>query len=187
MSKIVEVKKNDLRLAFRQAAAVYLRRPDVSMRLVENLQNILPKSARIGAFRAKSDEVSIDPLLDGAEYRFAYPRVQGDDLIFYETKSTADFVLSELGIQEPHPLKSDRVHLAELDVLLIPGVAFDRKLTRLGRGRGFYDRALENYQGLKIGIASSAQVSNEDLPRAHHDVVMDLLVTDQFILKRFDS
>ncbi len=194
MSSIADEKKSDLRAKYKLAAAGYLRDTSQSealtVRLAEHLRTVLPKGVKIGAFRNKPDEVSVDVLLKNIDYWFAFPRVHGQDLQFYHPTDVAAsdaFVESELGILEPHPLRSDKVDISALEVLLIPGVAFDRKLTRLGRGRGFYDRTLENYKGLKIGVASRAQLASEELPRARHDVAMDILVTDQFILRRFDS
>jgi 5-formyltetrahydrofolate cyclo-ligase len=67
----------------------------------------------------------------------------------------------------------------------VPGLAFDRKLFRLGRGRGFYDRALANTSGLKIGLASVQQISNTDIDSEEHDCPMDVVVTEKYVLKRF--
>lgn len=62
--------------------------------------------------------------------------------------------------------------------LLIPGLAFTKQGCRLGRGGGFYDRYLEKYQGIKIGICFNEQLLNE-IPVDPHDCLMDLVVTDK--------
>lgn len=69
-----------------------------------------------------------------------------------------------------------------IDVFLVPGLAFDRSGRRLGRGSGHYDRALANAPGWKIGLAGSYQISNEDLPEEDHDIRMDAISTEKFIL-----
>lgn len=67
-------------------------------------------------------------------------------------------------------------------VLLIPGMAFGQKGERLGRGRGYFDRYLENFKGVKIGI-SFDQFVFESVPCEPHDKCMDYLVTETKILK----
>ena len=59
-------------------------------------------------------------------------------------------------------------------IVLVPGLAFTRTGDRLGRGKGFYDRYLANYPGIKIGLAFREQLL-EDIPTEAHDVPMDLV------------
>jgi 5-formyltetrahydrofolate cyclo-ligase len=72
------------------------------------------------------------------------------------------------------PAKSVRVIPS---ILLVPGVAFSRRGQRLGRGRGFYDRYLESFKGLKIGICFEEQLV-DSLPVEPHDISVDAVVTD---------
>ncbi len=191
--KLNEVKKGDLRTQFKVATANYLRngvlRQAIGRQLVEHLRAILPGAKnnvpiRVGAFRSKDDEVDINTLFDDRGWFWAFPRVQGDELEFFHPKTPSDFVRSEWGIDEPHPLRSDRVEIASLDVMLVPGLAFDRHLNRLGRGRGYYDRALKSFKGLKIGVASVEQIASDELPCDPHDAGVDLVVTDKYVLRR---
>jgi 5-formyltetrahydrofolate cyclo-ligase len=69
--------------------------------------------------------------------------------------------------------------LAEPTWFLVPGVGFDLRGARLGRGKGFYDRYLETRSVLKIGIAWSEQVVT-NIPIEHHDVQMDFIITESF-------
>jgi 5-formyltetrahydrofolate cyclo-ligase len=66
--------------------------------------------------------------------------------------------------------------LNQLDLVLVPGVAFYRCGYRLGRGKGFYDRLLEPVRGIKCGVAWDHQVDLE-FPVEPHDVPMDCIVT----------
>jgi len=61
----------------------------------------------------------------------------------------------------------------DLDLVLVPGVAFDLHGNRLGRGKGFYDRLLQNFRGTKCGIAFDEQIV-EKIPAEKTDVRMDL-------------
>ena len=67
------------------------------------------------------------------------------------------------------------------DVILIPGLAFSEKGERLGRGKGFYDKYLSHYHGIKIGICFSEQLENE-IPIEKHDIGLDYIVTDEKII-----
>jgi len=65
-----------------------------------------------------------------------------------------------------------------LDCVLVPGVAFDLRGARLGRGAGFYDLLLPGVSGALIGVAYTLQVI-ENTPLEPHDVLMDGLVTEE--------
>ena len=65
------------------------------------------------------------------------------------------------------------------DWLFIPGVGFGLNGRRLGRGKGYYDRYLENSKALKIGVCWSGQL-NEELPVESHDCHMDFIITEKF-------
>jgi 5-formyltetrahydrofolate cyclo-ligase len=80
------------------------------------------------------------------------------------------------GILEP-PADMPCVPLNQLDFVLVPGLAFDIRGSRLGRGKGFYDRLLaEVKNGIKCGVALDEQIV-ERLPAEDHDVVMNFILT----------
>lgn len=68
---------------------------------------------------------------------------------------------------------------AKVDVWLIPGVVFDLVGTRVGRGKGFYDRLLSGKDGLKCGICFHSQVQILPIPNEPHDIAMDVLISNQ--------
>ena len=71
--------------------------------------------------------------------------------------------------------------IEEIDLFLVPGVAFDHQCRRLGRGLGFYDKVLsQTKKSLKIGVSWSVQVSSEPLPEEDHDIRMDACVNERF-------
>jgi 5-formyltetrahydrofolate cyclo-ligase len=86
-----------------------------------------------------------------------------------------DLAPGKFGIREPRahcpPISPSTVELA-----LVPGVAFDLKGRRLGRGKGFYDRLLASVGGRKCGVAFDLQVV-EEIPTEPHDVCLDYLLT----------
>jgi len=108
--------------------------------------------------------------------------VVGENLQFLVPKNTLSFNRSDLGIDEPGE-HSQAVGPNELTGILIPGVAFDLRGYRLGRGKGYYDRYLKNCICRLIGIGYSAQLSQDDLPFETHDVKVNVIVTDKEVLK----
>lgn len=64
-----------------------------------------------------------------------------------------------------------------IDLVIVPGVAFDLNNNRLGRGKGYYDCFLKNVNAKKIGICFSFQML-ENIPAEEHDVKMDAIITD---------
>ena len=79
------------------------------------------------------------------------------------------------GILEPAK-DCPEIPLNQLDLILVPGVAFDLNGHRLGRGRGYYDRLLAQADGIKCGVAFDEQIQPE-LPAEPHDIAMDYLLT----------
>ena len=94
--------------------------------------------------------------------------------------------LEELEIREDFgvAIKVPRKNAPECrpQILLIPGVAFTRKGLRLGRGKGFYDRYLATFKGVKIGVCFKEQVL-KDIPKDSHDQQMDYVITDEEIIE----
>lgn len=79
------------------------------------------------------------------------------------------------GIREPGS-RCVEIPPDKLDLVLVPGIAFDWHGHRLGRGQGFYDRLLVRVRGVKCGIAFDEQMTNT-IPAEAHDVRMDFILT----------
>ena len=80
----------------------------------------------------------------------------------------------------PEPVAWEAVDPQSVDLVVVPGMAFDRRGGRLGYGKGYYDRILATCRATcsEIGVGYAWQVIDGDLPLSSHDVRMDLLVTD---------
>ncbi len=76
------------------------------------------------------------------------------------------------GIMEPvgreHPVEN-------LDLIVVPGMAFDTHNNRMGRGRGFYDKLLKNSSAIKVGVCFEFQFF-EHIPAEEHDIKMDIVL-----------
>jgi len=100
---------------------------------------------------------------------------------FYKWSFSDTLKINKYGIPEPDP--KDMVYP---DILLIPLVAFDKNLNRLGYGGGYYDRLIKKLSKkktiIKIGLALSVQKIDK-VPINVHDQKMDYIVTNKYIIK----
>ena len=105
------------------------------------------------------------------------PCVDGDDLRLRQYTGPECMVEGEqFGIGEP--TGEEYTKLDSIDLIIVPGVAFDRKGNRMGRGRGFYDRLLKSTpNAVKVGVAYDFQMLDE-IPVEPHDVKMDRVITE---------
>ncbi len=108
------------------------------------------------------------------------PRVNGDDLDVLPY-NPAELQTGSFNISEPQG--SAIVDVAQIDLIIVPAVAYDRRGNRIGRGKGYYDRLLKNARALKIGICYRCQVCEDFEPDAF-DIPVDYVVSDAEIVKR---
>lgn len=103
------------------------------------------------------------------------PCVVGDDLVLRKFQGMESMIAGEqFGILEPKgEIFSD---YSAIDLMIIPGVAFDTEKHRMGRGRGFYDRLLSVAKAEKAGICFDFQL-RENVPVEEFDVKMDYVIT----------
>ena len=87
------------------------------------------------------------------------------------------------GIREPKKDPYNELNVEDIDILIVPAVAYDKDCYRLGYGGGFYDRFLENLRkdAVTIGIAFDLQIFDE-VPKEAHDAQLDYIVTESRIL-----
>lgn len=132
---------------------------------------------RILMYHSLPDELSTHRFLEkwNSRKRFFLPRVNGVNLeILPYDQSRLE--LGSFHIEEPKG--EDTVDPSEIEVVIVPAVAYDRRGNRLGRGKGFYDRLLAETKATKIGVGYEFQLFDE-LPAEEHDVPMDIVITQQ--------
>lgn len=137
-----------------------------------------PQVKTISVYAALPGEVDITPLIpEYPHLRWLFPRVEGNNLILHHvTDHIEDLEAASFGILEPKT-HLPTILLHQVDAFLCPGLAFDPQGGRLGRGRGFYDRLLENARpdAYKIGICHQEQIVPNTYPESH-DVMMDAVI-----------
>lgn len=140
------------------------------------------KNARsVLLFAPLADEPNVRPLLHSAlagDKLTALPRfnvASGHYEAAVVSDLSKDFVEGKFGILEP-AAACPIVDLKRLDLILVPGVAFDWQGHRLGRGKGFYDRLLSSVSGKTCGVAFDQQLVST-LPVEPHDVRLNCILT----------
>jgi 5-formyltetrahydrofolate cyclo-ligase len=134
----------------------------------------------LALYSAIHNEVSTDEVVAQALDQgkaLAFPRVSGQDLEFVVIESCAELVSGAFGVKEPQG--RSLVAVEEIDLIVVPGVVFDRRGHRLGYGRGYYDRALAKCQShcKKVGFAYDFQLV-EELPASDYDEALSVLITE---------
>lgn len=108
------------------------------------------------------------------DVHWVVPRIEGQRLVLH-TYDPGRLARHRFGMLEPEP-SLPVVDPAILDIVLVPGVAFDRRGGRLGFGGGFYDRFLPTTRALRVGVAYD-QCLADVLPCGEHDQHMDWVFT----------
>lgn len=167
--------RRNMKLATRALSTVECR--EQSQSVVEQLLEIFDKhNAQVVAlFAPLPDEVQIGELCAKVGCRVVLPRVSGEDMEFYDYANSS-LEQGAFGIMEPQGTEACRAD--EIDLMVVPGVAFTASGDRLGRGKGYYDKYLsrEGFRAYCIGVCYAHQLL-EVLPTELHDKRMDMVVS----------
>ncbi len=134
----------------------------------------------IGIYMSMDDEVAtkdIIRILKEEGKKVYVPTTYDDYIEFHEYIDDDHLAKGKYDI-----LESTGPIAKEMELLIIPLVAFDEKLHRLGMGKGYYDRYLKDFKGLKVGLAYEEQ-REESIACEEHDVAMDVIVSEKGIYR----
>ena len=128
------------------------------------------------------DDLDILDLLEKKNFKVSLPIIKKDNQMnFYSWSRNDPLKINKFGIPEPVSSK-----ISYPDILLVPLVAYDRSLNRLGYGGGYYDRYIEKIEKIKkvtkIGLAFSFQKISS-IPINQYDKKLDFIVTEKEILQ----
>ena len=161
-----------------------LKKQHTKEQLLEQSEQILAKleqhpdfakAETVMLYSALPDEVQTQAFLEmwHLKKKIILPTVVGDDIIPVEYGKDTAFAVGDFNILEPQ----NEPYSGGFDLIVVPGVAFDRKGNRLGRGRGYYDRFLCQHLDVKrIGICFDFQCVDE-VPAEPFDIRMDEVLT----------
>lgn len=109
---------------------------------------------------------------------FFLPSVADDSMIIKPFSRIEPMLEGCHGIMEPD---SSECFAGKIDLVIVPGIAFDLRKNRLGRGKGYYDRFFSNNESIKIGVCFDFQLL-ENIPFSLHDMKMNKLITPKQII-----
>lgn len=151
--------------------------------------NAIEKAKVILAYYSTNNEVSTHELIErlmSMNKKVALPICIADrtELAISIISSISELKPGRFGIMEPHPDKLSLVQPEEIDIVLVPGIAFDRRGNRIGYGKGYYDRFLHAFKPsqLKIGLCFDFQLFDE-LPSDSNDVPVDCIISESYLIR----
>lgn len=110
------------------------------------------------------------------------PRITDDDQMEAYKDDRMHYLINSFGIPEPDPAYTEKTDPHDLDVIIVPVIAFDDKCNRLGHGKAYYDRFLKDLKALKIGVAFEIQ-KTDHISCDPHDIRMDMIISDKKIYR----
>ncbi len=146
--------------------------------------DIFASSQNIGLYQSAFHELETKLLFEeskGIGKKLAYPKIEDEKgpLVFFWVDTQDQLQKSKWGVFEPDEKRgAQKASMDEIDLLIIPGLAFDRSGFRLGRGKGFYDRTLKNFLGQRLGLAYSFQLFSQ-IPHETWDEKVNWLATEK--------
>ncbi len=107
-------------------------------------------------------------------------------LTLSELDSWDDLDYGAYNILEPKKEKIKRISIEKIDLIIVPGVGFDRHGNRMGHGKGYYDRLLEKAKKVSVGLAFELQIV-KNIPTDRNDVPVDMIITEERVIKCLDK
>jgi len=159
------------------------------------------------SFRSEADTIEMIKISLSHGKQVILPKVDKENkrLLLYEIKDINELVQGYMDILEPSVSEERLTGLADIDLIIIPGSAFDVSGSRLGYGAGFYDRLLAGINPVRNFVSNGAEqrglISNgvknkipiiapayeeqimKNIPSEPHDVKVDKIVTDKRVIE----
>jgi len=173
--KVLKLRKNasksNSKIAFNRVSNLIKKRKDCR---IKSIGGYFPVNYEI-------DDLDILKNFSKKNYKICLPVIKKNFAMnFYQWSFNEPLKINKYGIPEPYSKK-----LIYPDLILVPLLAFDKNLNRLGYGGGFYDRLFQKLDGkkkvIKIGLAFSNQKINS-VPVNKHDKKLDYVVTEKYII-----
>lgn len=154
--------------------------PKQSKNIIQKLEQhpLFQKAKRVLLFHSLPDEVNTHDLIERYKDKkiIILPSVVDDHLELHVYNATSTVVVGAFHITESQGTIVPEVEYDTIELAIIPGVAYDRKGNRLGRGKGYYDRLLPKINCHTIGLCYPHQVVSE-LPHEPHDIPVNEVLT----------
>jgi 5-formyltetrahydrofolate cyclo-ligase len=118
----------------------------------------------------------VQELLTKQEKTLVVPKIEGGIINLYIIRSYDDLKKSTYGLLEPKN-HAESIAVSAIDLFIVPGVAFGRDGTRIGMGKGYYDRLLSGVRAPCIGLCYGSQLF-DSIPTSQNDKKVDIILTE---------
>lgn len=180
-----KTKKNKIREEIKQLKSSFtledLSKKSEEVISVLEILGIFQEAKNVFIYNSLPTEVDTSSLINNwsDQKNFYLPVVAGNDIVFRRYNPTTKTSISTFGIEEP--VGENYTDYKKIDLIIVPGIAFDRKMNRIGFGKGYYDRFLSTVKIAKIGICFDFQLF-ESIPSEDHDVKMDYIISENDLI-----
>lgn len=183
------MKKDDIRRTVRTLKTLLTEREkaEAAQSVFDRLEQMAAfmMADRILMYHSLPDELSTRDVLGkwSGRKHFFLPRVNGVNLDILPYEQTR-LHLGAFEIEEPDG--NDLTDIADIELIVVPAVAYDRHGNRVGRGKGYYDRLLAGSRATKVGVGYDFQLIDDAIDTDSHDVPVDIVITQShtFIRRR---
>ena len=174
--------KDELRKLLIKKRKEIIDKKELSTRIVNKVLELdIYKEAKVIAlYKSMKDEVDTSLLINESlkEKVVLLPRIINDEMYFVIINQDTLYEKSNIGVLEPIGKKYNNA----IDLIIVPGIAFDKNLNRIGFGKGYYDKYLSCHNIYKVGICFDEQIVDY-IPTLDHDIKMDMIITEKKLIK----
>ncbi|MEM2935073.1 MAG: 5-formyltetrahydrofolate cyclo-ligase [Candidatus Thermoplasmatota archaeon] len=157
-----------------------LEKSNIILNKLYELEEFL-KANRIASYISFGSEVYTHGLIKeySKKKELFVPFIKNREIFLARINSWEELESGAYGILQP---KNPRIENGNIDLIIVPGIAFDENGNRIGYGKGYFDRLLKKFFSKKIALAFDFQVL-ESIPNHTYDVKMDMIITEKRIIK----
>jgi 5-formyltetrahydrofolate cyclo-ligase len=169
--------KKELRKIYRNLRKTNLNYDDI---VCSNLYELVKKHSRIALYMSINHEVNVESLINKLLInQEVYLPYVNEALEFHKLHSLSEITLDKANIQTG---TGEAIPIDNLDIIVMPCIACNFAGYRLGYGAGYYDKALQNYKGIKVGVTYENCLTEVRFDE-EFDVRLNYIVTEQRIIK----
>ena len=147
--------------------------------------DLYKKAKDIFIYVSFGSEVSTHELRDKKNIYVPKTDINKKEMIAVKINSFAELNVDNYGILEPISVDKEKI-ASDFDIIVMPGVAFDKEGNRIGYGGGYYDKYLEKniFKAKKIALAYEEQIL-EKIETDYHDIKVDFIINTEKIIKTY--
>lgn len=148
-----------------------------SRQVIENLLscNLEIENKTVMSYNSIRGEINLEKIQSFAVAKLYFPVIENGEVV----AKSENFKKGSFGILEP---TEGEISKDKIDICLVPGVAFSKNMQRIGFGKGFYDKFLNDFKGVKIGITYEEFIVENIIPDKF-DIPMDIIITENNIYR----